>query len=78
MIPVRLTLSNFMSYQTQEALDFSPFDLAVIAGANGTGKSTLLVETLYHALMRHFYPFHKEIPGNFKSIEGLEFIDKVI
>lgn len=49
-----------------------------ITGVSGSGKSTFLVETLYHALIREFFPFHKEIPGKFKKIEGVEYLDKVI
>ncbi|MBI4057923.1 excinuclease ABC subunit UvrA [Candidatus Microgenomates bacterium] len=49
-----------------------------LTGISGSGKSTLLVETLYHALAREFYPFHKELPGTYKSLTGVENLDKVI
>lgn len=49
MTPLRLTLHNFMSYLEPPPLDFSQFDLAVLSGDNGTGKSTLL-EALTWAL----------------------------
>ena len=42
MIPIHLTLSGFLSYRDQVELDFSGFDLACIAGSNGSGKSSLL------------------------------------
>lgn len=42
MIPVRLTLKGFLSYQQATELDFAGFDLACISGSNGAGKSTLL------------------------------------
>ena len=42
MIPLHLTLSGFLSYQDRVELDFTPFELACIAGANGAGKSSLL------------------------------------
>ena len=42
MIPLRLTLSGFLSYQAPASLDFTGFDLACIAGENGAGKSSLL------------------------------------
>ncbi len=42
MIPVRLRLTGFLSYQETTELDFTGFDLACISGANGAGKSTLL------------------------------------
>jgi exonuclease SbcC len=42
MIPVRLRLRGFLSYQEPVELDFTTFDLACISGANGAGKSSLL------------------------------------
>lgn len=41
MIPLRLTLRNFLSYR-QASLDFSGLQLACICGPNGAGKSSLL------------------------------------
>jgi len=49
-----------------------------ITGVSGSGKSTLLVETLYHALAREFNPYHKDLPGTYKRIEGVENINRVI
>jgi excinuclease ABC subunit A len=48
-----------------------------ITGVSGSGKSTLINETLYPILNQHIYrsPFN---PMAYKSIEGLEYIDKVI
>ena len=42
MIPIRLTLSGFLSYREPVEIDFTSFDLACISGANGAGKSSLL------------------------------------
>ena len=42
MIPVRLTLSGFLSYQEPVELDFTGFHVACISGRNGAGKSALL------------------------------------
>jgi len=42
MIPVKLHLKNFMSYRMAEVLDFTGFDLAILSGNNGVGKSSLL------------------------------------
>lgn len=42
MIPVRLELTNFLSYRTTAELDFTGINLACISGENGAGKSTLL------------------------------------
>lgn len=49
----------------------------VITGVSGSGKSTLVVDTLYHALMQYRNPFHREKPGKFLKIDGLEQIKNV-
>ncbi len=51
--------------------------LILITGVSGSGKSTLIHETLYPILNREFYNSKKE-PMPFKSIEGLQELDKVI
>ena len=51
--------------------------MTVVTGVSGSGKSTLVNEILYKALARNIYRSLDE-PGAHKSIEGLEFIDKVI
>jgi len=51
--------------------------LTVVTGVSGSGKSTLVEDILYYALAQHLYGSHAE-PGPYKSIEGLEHIDKVI
>jgi exonuclease SbcC len=42
MIPIRLRITGFLSYDKTAELDFTSFDLACISGANGAGKSSLL------------------------------------
>ncbi len=42
MIPVKLTITGFLSYRDTVELDFTSFDLACISGSNGAGKSSLL------------------------------------
>lgn len=43
MIPIKLTVSNFLSYgEKPQTLDFSTFKIACLIGANGMGKSALL------------------------------------
>jgi excinuclease ABC subunit A len=51
--------------------------LTVVTGVSGSGKSTLVNEILYKALARHFYRAGDK-PGEHRSIEGLEHLDKVI
>ena len=48
-----------------------------VTGVSGSGKSTLINETLYPILSKHAYD-SKMTPLEFKSIKGLEHIDKVI
>ena len=51
--------------------------LCCVTGVSGSGKSTLINETLYPILQKHFFRGEKE-PLHYSSINGLEFLDKVI
>lgn len=42
MIPIQLTLRNFLSYRDTAELDLTGLHLACISGSNGVGKSTIL------------------------------------
>ena len=48
-----------------------------VIGVSGSGKSSLVNETLYPILSQHFYNSVKK-PLEFDSVKGLEHIDKVI
>ncbi|HQO47513.1 MAG TPA: excinuclease ABC subunit UvrA, partial [Paludibacteraceae bacterium] len=48
-----------------------------ITGVSGSGKSSLINSTLQPILSRHFYRSNEE-PLPYDTIEGIEFIDKVI
>jgi len=48
-----------------------------VTGVSGSGKSSLINETLYPVLSHHFYRSEKK-PLPFKKITGLDNIDKVI
>ena len=48
-----------------------------ITGVSGSGKSTLIHDILYKALAQKIYR-SKEKPGTHKSLEGIEYIDKVV
>lgn len=48
-----------------------------VTGVSGSGKSTLINETLYPILRQHFYKSLKK-PMPYKSLKGLEHVDKVI
>ena len=49
----------------------------VVTGVSGSGKSSLVDETLKRELMRRFYNA-KAVPGKFRRLTGIEHIDKVI
>jgi excinuclease ABC subunit A len=49
----------------------------VVTGVSGSGKSSLINETLYRILARKFYGA-RTAPLEYDSIEGLEYIDKVV
>jgi excinuclease ABC subunit A len=49
----------------------------VVTGVSGSGKSTLINDTLYPILSQYCYE-SKQKPLEYKKIEGLAFIDKVI
>src|SRR6056297_2142762 len=48
-----------------------------VTGVSGSGKSSLINETLHPILSRHFYRANKQ-PLDYDSIEGIKNIDKVI
>lgn len=48
-----------------------------VTGVSGSGKSTLIHDILYKYLAKELYRA-KESPGQFKSIEGIEHISRVI
>ncbi len=58
-------------------VEFPLGKLILVTGVSGSGKSTLVNETLQPILSRHFYRSLKR-PMPYKSIEGLELIDKVV
>jgi excinuclease ABC subunit A len=50
----------------------------VVTGVSGGGKSSLIIQTLYQAAIKHIEASSKVTPGAFKRITGLEYIDKII
>ena len=51
--------------------------MIAVTGVSGSGKSTLVNQTLYPILSQHFYR-SLQMPLAYDSIEGIEYIDKVI
>lgn len=58
-------------------VEFPLGKLIVVTGVSGSGKSTLINETLHPILSQHFYRSMKR-PMPYDSIEGMEYIDKVV
>ncbi len=58
-------------------VEFPLGKLILVTGVSGSGKSTLINETLYPILSKHFYR-SLQAPMPYESIEGLEYIDKVV
>ena len=58
-------------------VEFPLGKLILVTGVSGSGKSTLINETLQPILSKHFYHSLKN-PMPYDSIEGLEYIDKVV
>jgi excinuclease ABC subunit A len=52
-------------------------ELVCITGVSGSGKSTLMVDILYNVLARELNGAHTQ-PGDYETIRGLEYLDKVI
>jgi len=48
-----------------------------ITGVSGSGKSSLIAETLYPALAQRLHRAHLK-PGPFRALRGLEYVDKAI
>ena len=48
-----------------------------VTGVSGSGKSTIVNETLQPILSQHFYRSLKQ-PLEYESFEGIEFVDKVV
>jgi excinuclease ABC subunit A len=59
------------------SVDFPLGKLIGITGVSGSGKSSLITETLYPILNHHFFRAKKH-PLPYEKIEGMENIDKVI
>ncbi|MCQ2212133.1 MAG: excinuclease ABC subunit UvrA [Bacteroidaceae bacterium] len=59
------------------SVEFPLGTLTCITGVSGSGKSTLINETLQPILSQHFYRSLKD-PMPYESVDGLDFIDKVV
>ncbi|MEA3397190.1 MAG: excinuclease ABC subunit UvrA, partial [Chloroflexota bacterium] len=58
-------------------LDIPLGKFVCITGVSGSGKSSLLIDTLYQTLARQLHRARTS-PGDFDSLEGVDHIDKII
>lgn len=74
----KLTLKNCTGHNLKNiSVDFPLGQFICVTGVSGSGKSSLINETLYPILAKHVYDSNYQcLP--YKSITGLENIDKVI
>ncbi|PTQ99552.1 excinuclease ABC subunit A [Mucilaginibacter yixingensis] len=73
-----LHLKNATGHNLKKvSVDFPLGKLIGVTGVSGSGKSSLITNTLYPILNHHFFRA-KKTPLPYGSIEGLEHIDKVI
>ena len=73
-----LTLKGAKGHNLQNVTAKFPLGkLIAVTGVSGSGKSSLIHDTLYPILNQHFFNAHRE-PLAYGSLDGLELIDKVI
>ncbi len=73
-----LKLKNATGHNLKKvSVEFPLGKMIGITGVSGSGKSSLITETLYPILNHHFFRAKKQ-PLPYEKIEGLENVDKVI
>jgi len=74
----RLTIVGARTHNLQDVTASIPLgSFTCVTGVSGSGKSSLIVETLYRALAKRLMRAHSH-PGPHDRIDGVEFLDKVI
>lgn len=58
-------------------VDFPLGKFVCVTGVSGSGKSTLINDVFYHAIAHYKNPFHKERPGKFEGISGIDEIKRI-
>jgi excinuclease ABC subunit A len=59
------------------SLDLPLGKFICITGVSGSGKSSLLIDTLYRTLVRQLHGA-RTLPGEYDTLEGIDHIDKII
>ncbi len=52
-------------------------NLVVVTGVSGSGKSSLVVDTLYPALLYYLRGYYQQHMGKFERLEGYQYVDRV-
>ena len=74
-----LTIKGASGHNLQNVDTHIPLGLfTCITGVSGSGKSTLLLETIYRALSRKLSSSRDAAPQPYASLEGVEFLDKIV
>lgn len=74
----KITLKGCTGHNLKNvSVDFPLGKFICVTGVSGSGKSSLINETLYPLLAAHFYNSEKR-PLPYKSITGIDNVDKVI
>jgi len=74
----KITLKGCTGHNLKNvSVEFPLGKFICVTGVSGSGKSSLINETLYPLLAEHFYNSEKK-PLAYKSITGLDNVDKVI
>lgn len=74
----KITLKGCTGHNLKNVtVDFPLGKFICVTGVSGSGKSSLINETLYPLLAEHFYNSEKK-PLPYKSITGIDNVDKVI
>lgn len=58
-------------------VEFPLNKLVVVTGVSGSGKSTMINDILFHALMQKKNAYHPQKPGAFKELQGHDYIRNV-
>lgn len=74
----KLTIRGAKHHNLKNITAKIPLELLVaVTGVSGSGKSSLITDILYPALANHLHRAEKKI-GSHESIEGIDYLDKVI
>lgn len=73
-----ITVHNAKTHNLKNITVKFPLETFIcVTGVSGSGKSSLVIDTLYRICAKKLYG-SKETPGEYNRITGIEYIDKVI